>query len=185
MARSVARGRVIIMSPSSSDSPPVLLVPYDDTWPARFREEEKAIRRVLAGHLAGPIEHVGSTAVPGLAAKPIIDIMVGVTSLAESRSIIPLLAEIGYVHYPYRPDVMHWFCKPSAAFRTHHLHAIPVGSALWRDRLAFRDYLRAHPETRLEYAALKAELAERHHLDREAYTEAKTPFIARVLNAAR
>jgi GrpB-like predicted nucleotidyltransferase (UPF0157 family) len=110
--------------------------------------------------------------------------MVGVKSLPESVGIIPMLAAIEYVYYPYRSDVMHWFCKPSGAFRTHHLHAIPVDSALWRERLAFRDYLRGHPYAAAEYTALKQELAVRHRHDREAYTEAKTPFVRRIVALA-
>lgn len=160
-------------------------MPYDDAWPVRFREEHALLAQLVAPYLPGPIEHIGSTAIPGLVAKPIIDIMVGVSTLAESLPLIPLLGELGYAYLPYKADVMHWFCKPSLAVRTYHLHAVPVGSPLWRDRLAFRDYLRDHPNVAAEYAALKRELAERHRLDREAYTDAKGPFVERVLELAR
>lgn len=169
----------------ASDSPPVQLVPYDAAWPVRFQEEHSVLARLVAPYLPGRIEHIGSTAIPGLVAKPIIDIMVGVSTLVESLPLIPILGELGYVYLPYKADVMHWFCKPSLAIRTYHLHAVPVGSSLWRDRLAFRDYLRAHPDVAAEYAALKLELAQRHRLDREAYTEAKGPFVERVLERAR
>ena len=79
---------------------------------------------------------------------------------------------------------MHWFCKPSPAARTHHLHLVPVGGRLWTERLAFRDTLRQHPDIAAEYAALKTRLAAQYRRDREAYTEAKGVFIERVLTQA-
>jgi GrpB-like predicted nucleotidyltransferase (UPF0157 family) len=164
---------------------PVHIVDYDPTWPARFDSERQLLLAVLEPWLAGPIEHVGSTAVPGLRAKPIIDIMAPVRSLESSRPAIDAVAALHYRYFPYRPDTMHWFCKPSPEARTHHLHLIPVGSPLWAERLAFRDYLRGHPETAAEYAALKERLAEQHRFDREAYTDAKLPFIQGVLAIAR
>src|SRR4029077_2808669 len=127
----------------------------------------------------GPVEHVGSTAVPGLAAKPVIDIMAGVKSIDESRPSISALTTIGYCYFPYQPEQKHWFCKPSAAFRTHHLHLVPFGSKDWYERLAFRDYLRSNATTAKEYAELKKQLAKQYEFDREAYTEAKSPFIQR------
>lgn len=160
---------------------PVHIVAYDPGWPGLFETEATALREVLRPWLAGPIEHVGSTAVPGLSAKPILDIMAAVDSLEASRGALLALGKIGYHYAPHRPDVMHWFCKPGFSMRTHHLHLVPYPSPLWRDRLGFRDYLRSHPATAEEYAALKYRLAELHRSDREGYTEAKGPFIARVL----
>src|ERR1051325_1258605 len=110
---------------------PVRIVPYDPSWPALFDQERELLACTLAPWLVGAIEHIGSTAVPGLVAKPVIDIMVAVESLDASRPAIFVLPEIGYVHFPYRPDVMHWFCKPSPSFRTHHLHLVPLSSRLW------------------------------------------------------
>ena len=163
---------------------PIEVAPYDARWPAAFEQERALLAEALGPWLAGPPEHIGSTAVPGLAAKPVIDIMAPVHTLAASRPAIEAARELGYVHYPYKPDVMHWFCKPSAAHRTHHLHLVPLGSPLWRERLAFRDALRADPELRASYQALKLDLAQRHRLVREAYTDAKTPFIEQVLRQA-
>ena len=160
------------------------VVPYDPSWPRRFEEERALLAEALAPWLVGPIEHVGSTAVPGLAAKPVIDIMAAVASLGASRPAIEAVARHGWCYFPYRAESMHWFCKPSPAARTHHLHLIPFGSALWAERLAFRDHLRAHPDVALEYARLTQELAERYRFDREAYTEAKGPFVERVVAAA-
>jgi GrpB-like predicted nucleotidyltransferase (UPF0157 family) len=163
---------------------PVHVVPYDAVWPTLFREEEARLRRELAEWLVGPIEHVGSTAIPGLVAKPVIDIMAAVESLETSRDAIAAASRLDYVYFPYRPDVMHWFCKPSPAFRTHHLHLVPINSRLWIERVAFRDYLRGDAAAAAEYATLKLTLAKQFEFDREAYTDAKTPFIQRIIALA-
>ena len=164
----------------TSGEAPVVIVPYDPGWPGRFKEEEKELRQTLSAWLVGPIEHIGSTAIPGLAAKPVIDIMAGVDTLDTSRPAIAALTVLGYCYAPYRADSEHWFCKPSPAFRTHHLHLIPFESPRWSEAIAFRDYLRRHSQIAAEYEDLKRRLADEHRLDREAYTEAKGPFIARV-----
>jgi GrpB-like predicted nucleotidyltransferase (UPF0157 family) len=163
---------------------PIRVVPYDESWPGMFEKERIVLEGFLAQWLVGPVEHVGSTAVPGLAAKPVIDIMAAVQNLDESRPAISALATIGYVYFPYQPEQKHWFCKPSPAFRTHHLHLVPFGSKHWNERLAFRDYLRRDSVTAKEYAKLKRQLAMQYEFDREAYTEAKGPFIQRVLKLA-
>src|SRR6266481_5623198 len=116
--------------PAASEAP-VDVVPYDGNWPALFDAERLLLLKVLRPWLVGPIEHVGSTAVPDLPAKPIIDIMAAVASLDASHDALPALLEAGYQYAPYRADVMHWFCKPSFAERTHHLHLVPFGSPLW------------------------------------------------------
>jgi GrpB-like predicted nucleotidyltransferase (UPF0157 family) len=163
---------------------PVEIVPYDASWPAAFESEASLLRRALAPWLTGPLEHIGSTAVPGLAAKPVIDIMAAVRSLEDSRPAIDAAAGIGYSYAPYRPESEHWFCKPSPQFRTHHLHLVPTGAVEWVRCLAFRDYLRERPQLAVEYEALKRRLAREHQFDREAYTEAKRPFIDRVTDSA-
>lgn len=132
----------------------------------------------------GGIEHVGSTAVPGMVAKPVIDVMFGVKSLEESKPAIEVLVENSYEYWPYKTDLMHWFCKPSDAFRTHHLHLIPFESTLWRERIKFRDLLRSNERIAADYAHLKRELAALYKEDREAYTEKKWPFIQEVLQSA-
>lgn len=164
---------------------PISLVAYDHVWPRRFEDERAELARVLAPWLVGPIEHIGSTAIPGLLAKPVIDIMAGVADLTSSSPARAAAATLGYVYFPYRPDVMHWFCKPSPAHRTHHLHLVPVSSPLWADRIAFRDYLRSEPGSAAAYAALKIQLAAQYKFDREAYTEGKSAFVAAVLERAR
>jgi|SRR4051812_22994740 GrpB-like predicted nucleotidyltransferase (UPF0157 family) len=163
---------------------PIHVVPYDPAWVAQFERERAVLETLLARWRRGPIEHVGSTAIRGLCAKPVIDMMVGVTSLGESEPAKAVLREAGYQYSEYKTEVMHWFCKPSFAMRTHHLHLIPFGAPLWHDRLKFRDRLRANPALAADYAALKLDLARKFEFDREAYTEAKSPFIARILASA-
>jgi GrpB-like predicted nucleotidyltransferase (UPF0157 family) len=160
---------------------PVHIVPYDPTWPLLFQAERSLLASALSEWVVGSIEHVGSTAVVGLSAKPVIDIMVGVGSLPASEAAKPVLQKHGYQYADYKTDVMHWFCRPSFEVRTHHLHLVPYGSSLWHERLAFRDLLRANPAVAREYDTLKRELALKHRFDREAYTQAKYPFIARCL----
>ena len=162
----------------------VEIVHYDPAWPGRFTLEETILRRALAPWLVGPVEHIGSTAIPGLVAKPVIDIMAGVDTLDASRPAIPVLADLGYCYYPYRADSEHWFCKPSPVFRTHHLHLIPLDSPRWSEAIAFRDYLRSQPQVASEYGDLKRRLAQKYRFDREAYTEAKGPFIERITGLA-
>lgn len=161
------------------------VVPYSSAWPRRFASEFASLTAALQPWLAGTIEHIGSTAVPGLAAKPVIDIMAPVRGLAESRAAIPAAEALGYAYFPYKSEVMHWFCKPSPAHRTHHLHLVPVNSELWCARLAFRDTLRRNPQVAAEYQTLKLHLAALHPADREAYTEGKTPFIEAILAAVK
>ena len=139
--------------------------------------ERDLLTPVLAPWLAGPIEHVGSTAVPGLAAKPVIDIMAAVHGLEASRPAIEALSQVGYLYAPYMAEVLHWFCKPSPDMRTHHLHLVPFGSRLWNDRILFRNRLISSVDLANEYAALKRRLASQHTNDRDAYTDAKGPFI--------
>jgi GrpB-like predicted nucleotidyltransferase (UPF0157 family) len=163
------------------DQPAVIIEPYDSTWPTKFEAEKVLLTSVLQPWLAGPIEHVGSTAVPGLPAKPIIDIMAAVADLSSSVPAIEALKPLNYGYFEYKADQMHWFCKPSPFERTHHLHLVPWKSQLWHDRLAFRDRLRNDAVTRRSYAELKLALASKYRQDREAYTEAKTDFIQSVI----
>ncbi len=157
------------------------IIEYNAAWPAQFLAERTILQTALAPWLIGDIEHIGSTSVIGLAAKPVIDIMAPVASLEASQDAIAAAQAVGYCFYPYKPDEMHWFCKPSPEVRTHHLHLVPLGSRTWVERLAFRDALRQNPALAQEYAALKHRLAQDFANDREAYTDAKAPFIKRVL----
>ncbi len=167
---------------SESNDEPIRLVAYRSEWPARFERERVLLDRAIGNWVVGGIHHVGSTAVPGLEAKPIIDILAGVADLATSRACFEPLAELDYLYAPYRQEEMHWFCKPDPRRRSHHLHLVPVDTARFRDELAFRDLLRADPETAEAYRALKHRLAGRFEHDREGYTDAKAEFIARALS---
>jgi GrpB-like predicted nucleotidyltransferase (UPF0157 family) len=169
---------------TAASEPAIAIVTYDAAWPDVFERERVLLAETIHQWIVGGIEHVGSTAVPGLAAKPIIDVMVGVRSLDAARAAVPRLEAIGYLYAPYRADEMHWLCKPSRSVRTHHVYLVPSATRVWNERIGFRDYLRTHPHMADEYVALKRTLASRHPHDREAYTEAKGPFIARVIALA-
>ena len=164
--------------------PQIVLVPYNPSWPSKFEEEKKLIEQTIGEFITGGIHHIGSTAVPGLSAKPVIDILVGVESLEASKPCIKLFSKIQYCYFPYKPDIEHWFCKPSDEYRTHHLHMIPTSHPEFRSRLAFRDYLKSRPEDLVKYEQLKKKLAEEFKNDREAYTDAKTKFVKEILAKA-
>jgi GrpB-like predicted nucleotidyltransferase (UPF0157 family) len=163
----------------------VVLVPYDPAWPAAFEAEAGLLQARIGPWVAGGIHHVGSTSIPGLAAKPVIDIMVGVESLSSSRICIDRLEDLSYCYAPYRAEEMHWFCKPDPGHRTHHLHLVPAGSPRYTGVLAFRDYLRTHSEAAADYLATKERLAIEFEHDREAYTEGKSGVVARLTAEAR
>ena len=167
----------------------IVVVPYAPAWADRFEAEASMLRALLPPHLCLCIEHFGSTAVPGLAAKPIIDILLGVESLDEAiADAVPLLESVGYSFWRDNPDKTRLFLvkglPPSAPRRTHHLHVATPDSPLW-ERLRFGDYLRSHPEEAARYGALKTELAREHPSDRDAYTDAKSAYIASVMDKAR
>jgi GrpB-like predicted nucleotidyltransferase (UPF0157 family) len=167
---------------------PIVVVPYDHAWPSLYEEERARIERAI-GPWVERIEHVGSTAVPGLAAKPVIDIMVGVKSLDDSAILVERLEGIGYEYVPEFERVLpfrRYFRKMRVERRTHQIHLVERSNTEWWDRhLLFRDSLRADPEIAGEYAHLKYELSERFGEDREAYTDAKTHFISEVVLRAQ
>jgi GrpB-like predicted nucleotidyltransferase (UPF0157 family) len=167
------------------DDEPVRVVPYDLAWPIRFEEEKALLEATIGEWVTGGIHHVGSTAVPGLAAKPVIDILAGVGDLESSRAAFEPLAKLNYLYAPYREEEMHWFCKPDPARRTHHLHLVSTGSRRYQDELAFRDFLRGRPDVALKYQEVKQQLAASYEHDREAYTGGKGTFIALALRNAR
>jgi GrpB-like predicted nucleotidyltransferase (UPF0157 family) len=166
---------------------PVVVVPYDEAWPSLFEQERARIERAI-GPWVEEIEHIGSTAVPGLAAKPVIDIMVGVKSLGDSPILIGRLEGIGYEYVPELERQMpqrRYFRKLRGGRRTHQIHLVERSDAAFWDRhVLFRDYLRRHPGIAEEYARLKYELSGRFRDDRIAYTEAKTAFICEIVRRA-
>jgi GrpB-like predicted nucleotidyltransferase (UPF0157 family) len=166
------------------------IVPYDPAWPAMFEAEASELRAAL-GADALRIEHVGSTAVAGLAAKPVIDIQVSVPSLAPGARYTEILTRLGYTHMPVEGDfdsVYPFFAKPAEWPSSHHVHLCAAGGEQEAKHLAFRDTLRRQPAVGAEYLALKRSLACLHHgrtpASREAYSLAKTEFVQRVLARA-
>jgi GrpB-like predicted nucleotidyltransferase (UPF0157 family) len=166
------------------------IVDYDASWPRLFDEERAALEQALPPGRALAIEHAGSTAIPGLAAKPIIDIFIAVASIEVARAtLVAPIAAIGYVHWAENPDETRIFfvkgMPPYGERRTHHLHIVEPTSEQWRHVLAFRDYLRDHADEAHRYQQLKRDLAQRHRSDREAYTRAKDSYVLRVIDMAR
>jgi GrpB-like predicted nucleotidyltransferase (UPF0157 family) len=172
-----------ILAQTPSTRSPIVVTNYDEEWPRLFEQLAQPVSDALAD-LGAEVEHVGSTAVPGLAAKPIIDIEVVVPSAAEVSTAIERLRSLGYV---YQGDKgirgREAFMWPPGA-RRHHLYVVVRGSRPSVEHLRFRDYLRDHPDVARDYAALKTALADRYGHDRLGYTDAKADFIAGVLRAA-
>jgi GrpB-like predicted nucleotidyltransferase (UPF0157 family) len=156
---------------------PVIVLDYDPNWPGLFHSLRKRIADAL-GDMAAAIEHVGSTAVPDLAAKPIIDIDVLLASETMLPAAIERLASLGYIHRGNLgiPEREAFFA--AANDPPHHLYVCPPCSAEFRRHIAFRDYLRARPKDAKIYGDLKIALAERFRDDRSAYNTAKGEFVA-------
>jgi GrpB-like predicted nucleotidyltransferase (UPF0157 family) len=167
----------------------IVIAPYDPAWPGRFAAEAVRIHKVF-GELALRIEHVGSTSVPGLAAKPVVDIQVSVPSLDRRDFYRTLLTELGYTHFPLGTfDLVYPFFKRPASWpSTHHVHLCVAGSEHERDHLVFRDYLRGNPSIAAEYLSLKRKLASVHDgltlESQERYSLSKTEFVRSVLARA-
>jgi GrpB-like predicted nucleotidyltransferase (UPF0157 family) len=163
----------------------IIIVDYDPHWPLMFAAELQRIAHVLSPNLIDRIEHIGSTAVPGMPAKPIIDLLVIVHSLTDAKQVaIDPLIELGYTYWPDNPDADRMFFVrglPPNSPRSHHIHIIESNSYKSEERILFRDYLRQYPATAADYAVLKRDLAQKFPLDREAYTNGKTEFVRSVL----
>lgn len=170
------------MSQSMMAGDPVFIVPYDESWPQRFQQLAQPMRSVL-GPVALRIDHVGSTSVPGLAAKPVIDIQISVADFEPLDAFRVPLESLGYIFRAENPELTkRYFREPTGQPRTH-VHVRRLGSFNEQFALLFRDYLRTHPEVADEYAQLKMALAKQYDRpqDREAYTDAKDPFIWKVM----
>lgn len=167
------------------------LVPYDPAWPARFTEVENELKRNIPRMLMLRIAHIGSTAVPGLSAKPIIDVQVEVGDVEGVRDeVVPRMEALGY-EFIWRPSMgdaapfYAWFIKrDDQGARTVHVHMVPPGQASV-DRIVFREYLRAHPEEAARYEALKHQLHAKHPENRDRYTQGKTAIIQEMIALAR
>jgi GrpB-like predicted nucleotidyltransferase (UPF0157 family) len=175
-------------------SEPVEIVEYDPAWPSVFARERRCLVACLPAGVVARIEHFGSTAIPGMAGKPIVDMLVEVTDLATVREeVAPLLESLGYEYF-WRPTFgddgepfYAWFIKrdPATGRRTHHIHMVEHSFTAHWDRLLFRDYLIAHPDIAAGYGELKRALAAAPWTDRVAYTAAKGDFIRRITENAK
>jgi GrpB-like predicted nucleotidyltransferase (UPF0157 family) len=166
----------------------VRIVDYDPHWPILYEEEKRHILKVI-GDIIAEIEHIGSTAVPNLGAKPIIDILVAVDKLEDAERCIEPLQRIRYEYQPeheVETPERRFFRKGNPPKEQHyHLHMVALTSDFWKRHLLFRDYLRTHLKTAQEYYELKKRLASKYGSDREGYTEAKTSFIEAALTEAK
>jgi GrpB-like predicted nucleotidyltransferase (UPF0157 family) len=168
---------------SRSHPYPIIIEPYSPEWPRTFEIEKSRILKAIPTYMT-QIEHVGSTAVPGLPAKPVIDILIGVRSLDDDAKFIPPLEKLGYIYIAELEKEIperRYLQKVTATAHTHHLHITEADTQFFIDHIRFRDLLRLHLELVTEYAKLKYDLAKKYRTDREAYTDAKSDFIERVL----
>ena len=163
----------------------IAVVPYRSGWVDLFQQEADLLRRAL-GEKALRIEHIGSTSIPGMVAKPIIDIMVAIDSLVQATELIPVLEALGYEYKPHDiiPERLFFAKETPPEFRTHHLNLAQQDSGFWKNQLAFRDYLRAHKEMAAEYGQLKRRLAEEYARTHQLDLDGKTEFVTRVLELA-
>ncbi len=166
-------------------SKPIVIQDYDPQWPQLYVIEEQHLWRVLSA-IAVQIEHIGSTAVPGLAAKPIIDISVAVQDLAEVSAYAEALANLEYVEFQINPAFQRrLFCKGPYNEGTHHVHFTVHGSDVWAEPLLFRDYLRLHPEDADRYMQVKRDSAARHRNDLNGYHDEKSECVVTLMQKAR
>lgn len=179
-----------------NDTPEVLkrdhvnLVPHNPEWPRLAQDEIDKLKSILPVSTIIDIQHIGSTAISGLSAKPILDIQIAVPSLEVMKLIaVPLLQKLGYEYWANNPDPNRMFfvkgMPPYGGQRTHHVHIFEHNSDHWCNKLIFRDYLRSHPDLAKEYEQLKAKLAQEHLHDREKYTDEKLGFVNRILEQAK
>ena len=159
---------------------------YDPAWPDGFADQQGRVTAILGPWLARPVEHIGSTSVPGLPAKPVIDMLAPVRSLAAAHDAVGALEADGWLFWPEDPCRHYrlWFLRPRPAARTHHLHVIESDHPHARALLAFRDVLRSDRGLRRDYARLKRDLAGQHSHNRNAYSNAKSNFVEHVLRRA-
>jgi len=162
----------------------VKLEPYNDKWSKLFDKERELLSSQLK-NLIVEIEHVGSTSIEGLFAKPIIDIAIGVSSLDVIIKLKEKVKELGYVEVPVSLDSKHVFAKYKEKKITHFLHVMIYNQNLWLDQISFRDYLRSAPDAKIEYIKLKEELANKYPNDVISYTNEKKKFVDDILRRAK
>jgi GrpB-like predicted nucleotidyltransferase (UPF0157 family) len=163
---------------------PIEILSYDSGWPAAFEQQRSRVESVLHPWIVGPVEHIGSTSIPGMTAKPIIDMLAPVPDYQHTAGIVEAMSSIGWNHAPEPGDVpaRKWsFCFPDIRRRSHHLHIFEADPQNWRSLLTFRDHLRNHPDDAAEYGRLKTLLAAADAHDRPRYRAGKAPFIKDLL----
>jgi len=164
-----------------------VIVDYDPRWPVLFRAEGTRVMEATRPYVFA-VEHIGSTAVPGLAAKATVDIMLGMCQLSDGPTCVERLVALGFTYFPeFEKEIPERRCFSRRASEEvkYNLHAVEVASAFWERHLLFRDWLRTHPEDAAAYLSLKRSLAAKHRQDREAYTDSKTEFIRAIEQKAR
>lgn len=163
---------------------PILIVDYDPHWPLWYAQEQQRLLALLHP-LNVTLEHIGSTSVPGLAAKPILDISVGLADRDEINDYGDALRVLGYQEVPIHPIFeRRLFCKGGYNEGTHHLHVTIYGTQVWAEPILLRDYLRAHPAMATAYAQVKREAAARHQNDLNGYHDHKSEFITQMMEQA-
>lgn len=177
------------MSNGNSQDDSIFLVDYNSDWIRLAEEEISVLKKIFHDQdWIIAIEHIGSTAIPGLAAKPIIDLYIGARSIEEAQQAIAPIKKLGYEFWEDNPNKEKLFfvkgMPPLGKGRTHHIHIVEYDSDYWEARILFRDYLRTHPKEVQRYAKLKHKLSKEHTNDREAYTDAKANFIESILKKA-
>ena len=161
----------------------VEIVPYQTDWPRLYEQEKQRIIAAIGAHVL-LVQHVGSTAIPGMPSKPIIDIGIAVHNFEEAQVCISPMQALGYEYKgEFGIPRRHYFIKGEP--RTHHVHMVEEDSRDWQELILFRDHLRAHPDAARDYADLKLRLASEYRTDRERYTNEKGPFIQKVLKQAK
>lgn len=164
----------------------VSIIAYSNEWPVCFSRTREELISVFA-NASVQVEHIGSTAVPGLAAKPVIDVLLGADTLGAIESRIKDLERLGYRYIPKYEQALptrRYFTKAAGPDSLRvHLHAVVRGSRIWREQIAFRDALRSDASLRAEYQSLKQALAETFAQDKASYTAAKEPFVRSVLSS--
>lgn len=167
------------------DKNKVVITPYSPEWTIEFKKEKRTLETLLKGRVFA-IEHVGSTSIPGLSAKPIIDIAVAVQTKDLLYDLIPILSKNGYDvidAIETKGEVLARKGPPER--RTHYIHIEVIDSTFWRNHILFRDYLLAHPESVKQYELLKKDISEKYKDERKKYTAAKNEFIQDILNKAQ
>ena len=165
----------------------VKLVPYNPKWPFIYKEEADILNTILTKYIAG-IEHIGSTSIPGIVAKPIIDIALAIQDIGKVDEVITIMKSHNYI---YRGEILlgipdrYLFVKGTENFRTHHIHLMPITHYQWETHQLFRDYLISHQEAAREYNQLKLGLQKQFPTDREKYLEGKAEFIQKIIHMAK